>query len=184
MATGLVTASLTLATPLLIQRATGDWISSGDLTSSVKWMALSTHAPWLYGLSSAAAAAPFYGLFGLFILFIMRVVLRNEWLAGAGYTLVLLGMFGGAMTHPVIQAPVEAVVLGLSVIVLTRHGFLAYASMNVPLTLIGILGLSFGGNVFYGGSNLAGLMMLVVPGFFGIYMALGGRPMFGSFLED
>jgi hypothetical protein len=174
-ALGLLTGSLTLLAPVLVEWATGTWISSGDVVSSMKWLGLSTAFPAVYGAATAAAAAPFYALIGLFVLFILRVMLRREWLAAGGYVLVIFAMFIGAATNPLIQGPIDLVVQTIGVIVLIRSGFLAYTAMIPPVTLIGLLGLSFDGQVFYRGSMIAGLLLLVTPGLFGVYTAMGRR---------
>jgi hypothetical protein len=183
-ALGLLMCSLTLTTPVLIERTTGAWISSGDVVSSMKWLALSTAVPALYAVASVLASAPFYSLIGLFVLFMMRVILRNEWLAAGGYVLVIFSMFIGAATHPFIQAPIDLVVQTIGVIVLIRVGFLAYVTLFLPGTLVTLLGLSFGGDVFYRGTMITGLIVLVAPGLFGVYTALGGRRLFGAMLDD
>jgi hypothetical protein len=181
---GLLAGSLTLLGPVLVERATGVWAPYFDVVSSVKWLALSTAFPAVYGGALAFASAPFYSLIGLFVLFILRVILRNEWAAAGAYVVVIFSMFIGAATHPLIQGPIDLVVQTIGVLVLIRCGFLAYTAMTVPLNLLTVLGLSLGGGVFYTGSMIAALVLLVGPGLFGVYTARGGGRLFGGILED
>jgi hypothetical protein len=118
------------------------------------------------------------------VLFILRVLLLHEWLAAGVYVLVIFSMFIGAAAHPFIQGPIDLLIQTIGMIVLIRCGFLAYSMLFVPATLVALLGLSFGGEVFYTGSMIAGLVILVAPGLFGVCTALGGRRLFGPILED
>jgi hypothetical protein len=169
---------------VLVERATGVWAPYFDVVSSVKWLALSTAFSAVYGGALAFASAPFYSLIGLFVLFILRVILRNEWAAAGACVVVIVSMFIGAATHPLIQGPIDLVVQTIGVLVLMRCGFLAYTAVTVPLNLLTVLGLSLGGGVFYTGSMIAALVLLVGPGLFGVYAARGGGRLFGGILED
>lgn len=183
-ALGALSCSLMLMAPVLAERVSGTWVPAIDVVSSMKWLALSTPFPAVYGGATVAAAAPFYALIGLFVLFMLRVTLRHESLAAGAYVLVISGLSVGGWTHPLIQGPIDVVVQAIGVVALIRYGFLAFVTMILPLSLIGLLGLSFGGDVFYTGSMAAGLVLLVTPGLFGVYTAVGGRLMLGGILED
>src|SRR5438309_1342529 len=62
-----------------------------------------------------------------FLIFLLRVLLRNQWLATAGFTLTFsaLSYFHGK--HPVVDGLLSLVVYGLEAFIVLRFGLLAMA---------------------------------------------------------
>ena len=66
------------------------------------------------------------GLLFLFLLFLLRLLLRNQWLAGAAWALLFTGLNALAATeHPLFSAAVSFLIFGAMAVVTLRWGLLA-----------------------------------------------------------
>lgn len=171
---GCFTSSLLLGGQVFNEWWTGQWSFPVDVIDSIKWMAVGSAAPALYTAAMALAAAPFFALIGLFMLFLLRVVLRNGTAAAVAFAVVVSALFIGASPNPSVTWPFELTAYSIGVVVLTRFGFLAYAAGTLPNAVIMILGVSFNTNVFYAPAMFAGVALVLAPGLWGAYTALGG----------
>ncbi len=72
-----------------------------------------------------------------FLIFVLRVLLRNQWLAAAGFALIFAAMSFVGNSNPWYAAAVSFVSLGMAAVVVLRFGLLALA---VGIFLSGVLG--------------------------------------------
>ena len=118
-----------------------------------------------------------------FVLFLLRVVLRNKWLAGAGFVAVWTTMNTLHGPHPEIMAPVWVAVFSIAAYAATRFGLITFAvaifTANVLLGLPYTLDFS----LWYANSALAVLLSFFAIAAWGFYHSLGGKPIWKVEME-
>jgi protein kinase-like protein len=110
-----------------------------------------------------------------FVVFLLRIVLRNKWLAAAGFIAVWTTMNTLQNPHPEILAPVWFVVFCIAAYAVTRFGlitltvaiFTANVLLNVPYAL------DF--SAWYATDAFAVLLSFVAIAAWGFYTSLGGK---------
>jgi hypothetical protein len=110
-----------------------------------------------------------------FVLFILRVLLRNKWLAAAGFVAIFSTLNSLQGHHPGIIAPVWVVVFAIAAFAVTRFGlitlavaiFTANVLLNVPYTL------DF--SRWYATNALFVVLSFVAIAAWGFYLSLGGQ---------
>ena len=118
------------------------------------------------------------------VFFLLSVVLRKKALASLGLAITMTLLFAGESANISILAVTGAIYGGLMALVLLRLGQLAFLNAWFTLTLLNNfaapldLGRWYGSNVMLAVASLAGLTLYC------FYVSLGGKPIFGTALED
>lgn len=113
-----------------------------------------------------------------FVAFLLRVILRNKWLAAAGFVAVWATMNTLQNPHPEILAPAWIVVFSIAAFAVTRYGlitlalaiFTANVLLNVPYAL------DFSN--WYAANALAVELSFVAIAAWGCYTSLAGQKLF------
>lgn len=156
-------SSIPLGTNTLLRILNGDWLATSSL------IILPTH--------SVAVA-----MMLLFLLFLMRLLTRRDWLAVILFTLICVALYVPDHWQFVVA---WFLVFGLLGVAMMRYGLvmlasamlLSYGLQNFPVTL------DF--SVWYAGTGLAPLVLLLALAVFAFYTSLGGQKVFkGSLLEE
>jgi hypothetical protein len=136
--------------------------------------------------------ALFFMFVFLFVLSLFRALLRKEWAAAVAFVLFFT-VFLNAENLAAYQSASAAWVLlirglilnSMSVFLLIRLGFLAGVAGAVVQFCLQYLPLTTQGSAWYAGISLAGILLLATMAFYGFYISLGGRPVFGrAVLEE
>ena len=135
---------------------------------------------WM-GLRLAAAeaiaslpAAVWLALGIVVLLVVLRLLLRREWAAAAGFVVIFAGPNLLEGTNPLVAALFEGVTSLIFVIVATRFGLIMFAAvllMGPFLTRVG----GFSDPSFLMGGVWLGIAVAVAPGVFGFFTATRGR---------
>jgi predicted Ser/Thr protein kinase len=115
------------------------------------------------------------------LIFILRVVLRRDWLAAAGF--VLLYMFLNGLTataSPALVALFSAVETGLLVFMMLRFGLVALIASSFVYVLMLMFPITGDFSVWYAGASLLALLSVAAIAVFAFHASLGGRPLFDS----
>ncbi len=132
----------------------GATVSSGLLMLGALVDVLKRHLPgWTPNLDNAEVLAGARGtlaaclsvgahairetLFFFFLIFLLRVVLRNQWLAGAAFALIFAALSLGSASHPLLDAATNFAIFGGFAFVVLRWGVLALAVTLLMSNLIG-----------------------------------------------
>jgi serine/threonine protein kinase len=128
---------------------------------------------WLLNVVQAIVAT----LEFFFVLFLLRLVLRNKWLAAAGFVAIWASMNTLRGHHPEVMAWVWIGVFSVAAFAVTRFGLItllvAIFTANVLLGLPYTLDFS----LWYADSASFVLLSFVAIAAWGFYQSLGGRPL-------
>jgi hypothetical protein len=125
--------------------------------------------------------APFFWFALLFVLFVLRVLLRKQWAAAVAWVLLFTVLASG---DP--GGWVSALIFSvLAVFVMIRFGLLALVANHVVFSILQHFPLTTQFSAWYAGIGLTGILLIVSLAFYGFYVSLGGRPVFGcAILEE
>jgi len=125
--------------------------------------------------------APFFWFALLFVLFVLRVLLRKQWAAAVAWVLLFTVLASG---DP--GGWVSALIFSiLAVFVMIRFGLLALVANHVVFSILQHFPLTTEFSAWYAGIGLTGILLIVSLAFYGFYVSLGGRPVFGgAILEE
>jgi serine/threonine-protein kinase len=134
--------------------------------------------------------APLHAVFTsmviLLLVVLLRVILRNQWLAGGVFVLVPAAFT--AATEPEIAAllvPLSALFAALWLLVVVRIGFLAGTVGLAVISLLDQAPLTLSLTSWYGSGAIMALLACAALAVYGFTTALAGRPAFsGSLLDD
>ncbi|MGA8557130.1 MAG: hypothetical protein WB630_22170, partial [Candidatus Acidiferrales bacterium] len=136
----------------------------------------------------------FAALAFLFVLFLFRALLRKDWAAAIAF--VLLTTF--SLGSPILfaggsQSTAAAVVNGLTLMIfngttvflIIRLGLLAQVACFIfQFCLLENFPLTTQVSSWYAGIGFAGILAMAAMAFYGFYMSLGGRPVFGGIVLE
>jgi hypothetical protein len=114
-------------------------------------------------------------LFFFFLIFLLRVVLRNQWLAAAGFALCLSVLSLASPVHPILIASVNFVALFAMAFLVLRWGVLAFATAHLVSGVIGTLPATAHTNAWYFGSTLFMSAIVIALAAWAFRTALGKR---------
>jgi serine/threonine-protein kinase len=119
-----------------------------------------------------------------FILFILRVLLRNQWLASAGFAL-LFGLQNGLQSnHPWIDGIAGCIVFGLIAALVLRFGLLALAVFIFVDNVLSNVQATANISAWYFGNDLLLLASVLILAAWGFHTSLGGRRIWKADLLD
>jgi len=110
-----------------------------------------------------------------FLIFILRMLLRNQWLACAGFTLIFTALSVFQSKHPAVDGLLSLVVYSLVSFIVLRFGLLA---MAVDIFVDGLLRHvqpTMHTSAWYLGNNLFLMMCVVALAAWGFHTSIAGR---------
>jgi len=110
-----------------------------------------------------------------FIIFLLRVVLRNQWLACAGFTLIFATLNYLQSSHPIVNGAVGLLVYSLISFVVLRFGLLAMAVYIFVDGLISAVQPTMQTSSWYFGNNLFLLACVLALAAWGFRTSIAGR---------
>lgn len=118
-----------------------------------------------------------FTLIFFFLIFLLRVILRRQWLAAAGYTLIFTALKMLGSDHPWIELPLLIIIYAVAAIVVVRFGLVALAAGIFTADLIGDAPLTGDFSAWYAGATLFPLLFVTALAVWAFYTALAGRPL-------
>jgi serine/threonine-protein kinase len=118
------------------------------------------------------------------LFFLLRVLLRKEWLAGAGFVVLFLIPRAFSADYPQVELPAMAIVYAVIVFMLVRSGLLALVVTIFVTDLVGELVFTTNFSAWYGAGSL--LFVVVVAGIaiFAFRKSLGGHRISAALLDQ
>ena len=119
-----------------------------------------------------------------FTIFLLRVILRKQWLAAAGFVLIysLLQTLGS--DFPLVQAPFAVVIYTIAAIVVVRFGLVALAAGIFVADLLGNLPTTANFSAWYAGGPIFAFVLIAALAVWGCRTSLAGQPVFSRDLFD
>lgn len=135
--------------------------------------AMGTATAFLYQIPTSISATLIFFL----LIFLLRVILRKQWLAAAGFTLIysVLKLLG--TDHPLVDTPLVIIVYGVAAIVVVRFGLIALASGIFSADLLANVPATTDFSAWYAAAVLFPFLMITALAVWGFYTALAGRPL-------
>jgi len=115
----------------------------------------------------------------LFLLLLLRVFSPRPWLASMLAVAILVGLGLPAFTDPLVQLPLAIASATLPVVLLTRYGLLAGATALFVDAMSAHVIASLDLSPFFGGTMVAGVLLLAAPAILGFYVSVAGRSFVG-----
>jgi serine/threonine-protein kinase len=114
------------------------------------------------------------GLLFFSLLFLLRVLLRNQWLAAAGFSLLLTIPFALQGDAPIMGVVAGLLIYGLAAVVVLRFGLLA---LTVGFCISGLIGppLSLHTNAWYFGNIAFLFASAILLSIWAFFTSVGGR---------
>jgi hypothetical protein len=112
-----------------------------------------------------------------FLIFLLRVILRKQWLAAAGFTLIYGSLKILGTEHPFVDTPLVIVVYAVAAIVVVRFGLVALASGIFTADLLANVPLTTDFSAWYAAATLVPLLAVAALAVWGFHTALAGRPL-------
>ena len=141
-------------------------------------------------LGARGAVAAFLGVFPncviqalvwFVLFFILRVLLRRDWLAAAGYVLINVVLHTVAFpTAPVAGAVFAAAETMLIVFALLRFGLLALTATAFVYELLILFPITADFSAWYAGASMFAVLTVVAAGAFAFHTSLAGRSLLGD----
>lgn len=138
--------------------------------------ARSTLGAWL---GSAQSSVPGVLMF-VFVLFILRVVLRNQWLAGIVFVAIFTATQVLGSAHPAIDIPAFVALYAIAAVALARFGLVTLAAAVFTADAIGDLTVTTNPSTWYFGSNVFVFASVVLLAGWAFHAATAGRKMFAG----
>jgi Protein kinase domain len=119
-----------------------------------------------------------------FVLVLLRVVLRNAWLAAAGFVLIFTTPRVLTSTHPLTDAIVWALIYIIAAISVVRFGLIVLAIGNFMANVLLNLPYTLDFSNWYAVHCLFILLVFVAIGAWGCYLSLAGKTLWKDELFD
>jgi hypothetical protein len=119
-----------------------------------------------------------------FVLVLLRVVLRNPWLAAAGFVLIFTTPRVLASTHPLTDAIVWSLIYVIAAISVVRFGLIVLAVGNFMANVLLNLPYTLDFSNWYAAHCLFILLIFVVIAAWGCYLSLAGKTLWKDELLD
>jgi hypothetical protein len=119
-----------------------------------------------------------------FLIFLLRAVLRNQWLAGAGFVVIYTVIQSLRSDYPRVELPFLVVVYGIAAIVVVRFGLVALAAGIFVVDLLANLPATANFSAWYASGPIFALVVVAALAVWGFHTSLAGRPIFSQELFD
>ncbi len=110
-----------------------------------------------------------------FVLFLLRVLLRKQWLAAAGFTLIYATLQALRSDYPWVQVPLLIIVYAVAAIVVVRFGLIALASGIFTADLLGNAAPTTDFSAWYATAALFPFLIVAALAIWAFQAALAGR---------
>jgi hypothetical protein len=110
-----------------------------------------------------------------FLIFLLRVILRKQWIAAAGFTMIYVILKLLASEHPWVEAPLVIVVYAVAALVVVRFGLVALASGIFTADLIANVPVTSDFSAWYAPATSFPLLFVLLLAVWGFHTALAGR---------
>ncbi|HLK19267.1 MAG TPA: serine/threonine-protein kinase [Bryobacteraceae bacterium] len=130
------------------------------------------------------------GLLGSFLFFLLffflRAILRKEWLAGAAFVALFVGLrlFSSNNNYPIVDVPAMIIVYGVIVVMILRCGLLALVTTIFVTDLIGELVFTTNFSAWYGSGSLLLIIFVSALAIFAFRKSLGGHRLSAALLDQ
>jgi serine/threonine-protein kinase len=118
-------------------------------------------------------------LYFLLLLLLLRALLRKPWLAGTVFVLLYTALFtaaaGAVWTSPFFMGAI----VSIGLIVMLRFGLLATVVLLLVRRLL-VFPITADMSLWYAGSGIFAIVVIVALAGYGFYVSLAGRPLFGE----
>ena len=159
--------------------ALGAWRTGVGVIWRIDLDALSSAATLGAAGLRAFAMATAYSIDLLFLLLLLRMFARRPWHASLVAVGILVGLGYGNFTDPLVQLPLAMASAALPVVALTRYGLLVGATAVFVDGMSGHVVASLDLSQFFGGTMVAGVLLLSAPAVLGFYISVAGRSLAG-----
>jgi hypothetical protein len=112
-----------------------------------------------------------------FVIFLLRVILRRQWLAAMGYTLIYSTLKLLGSDHPWIELPLAVTIYAVAAVVVVRFGLVALASGIFTADLLANIGMTTDLSAWYAAATLFPFLVIAGLAIWGFHTALAGRPL-------
>jgi serine/threonine-protein kinase len=110
-----------------------------------------------------------------FVIFVLRVFLRNQWLATAGFMLIFAAQNALQSNHPVIDGIAGFVIFGLIAALVLRFGLLALAVFIFVDGVVSAVQVTTNASAWYFGNDLLLLGAILALAAWGFHTSIAGR---------
>jgi hypothetical protein len=135
---------------------------------------------WTHHMPGAVRAT----LMFFFMLFILRVLLRNQWLAAAGFVAVWTVYQTLGTARPFIDIPEVMAIYVIAALALVRFGLVALAVAVFVADSVGNPPLSLNPSIWYFGNSMFAVVAAVVLAAWAFHAATAGRRLFSADLFE
>jgi serine/threonine-protein kinase len=135
---------------------------------------------WTHHMPGAVRAT----LMFFFMLFILRVLLRNQWLAAAGFVAVWTVYQTLGTARPFIDIPEVMAIYLIAALALVRFGLVALAVAVFVADSVGNPPLSLNPSIWYFGNSMFAVVAAVVLAAWAFHAATAGRRLFSADLFE
>jgi predicted Ser/Thr protein kinase len=115
-----------------------------------------------------------------FVLFVVRLILRTEWLAAAGFVIVFLLIDVANSSDRLLDAVFSIVVFSTMYLVITKFGFVSFAVSVYVYAMLTLIPLTTDFSAWYSGAGLCAGLVVIGLVIYGAHSALAGR----SIIQD
>jgi len=119
-----------------------------------------------------------------FVIFMLRVLLRNQWLATAGFILIFSALQYFQSSHPVLDGVAALVIYGLVAGLVLRFGLLALATFIFVDSLVTYTQVTTNTSAWYFGNDVLLLATVLALATWGFHTSIAGRRLWKQDLLD
>ena len=163
-----------------VAAALGGWRTGASVIWGVDLDALSSGGTLAASFLRSLALSAAFSIDLLFLLLLLRLFLPRQWLAAMLAVGILIGLNLHSFTDPLVQVPLAIMSATLPVVLLTRYGLLAGATSLFIDTMSAHAIASLDLSPFFGGTMVAGVLLLAAPAILGFYVSVAGRSLVGG----
>jgi serine/threonine-protein kinase len=153
------------------------WFGHPEELWTTTFVPLTGTRTFISELASTFGQAMAGALFFLFLLFLLRTVLRNQWIAGAGWVIILASPIIAGAEVPWIATPFVLIWLVLALFLLMRFGLVASTFVAFAYGVFDRFPMTLQISAWYSGMGIAAFAVLLAFSLYGFRTSLGNRPL-------
>jgi hypothetical protein len=159
--------------------ALGGWRTGEQLIWRVDLDTLSSGGALAAGFLRTLALSTAFSIDLLFLLLLLRVFAPRQWLAPVIAVAIIVGLGFTAPTDPLLQLPLAIASAALPVLLLTRYGLLAGATLLFIDSMSSQVIVSLDPSPFFARTMVVGVLLLAAPAMVGFYVSIAGQSLVG-----
>jgi hypothetical protein len=117
-------------------------------------------------------------------LMVLRLVLRNQWLAAAGFVILWTSLKALSSSHPAIEIPAQVVIYSVAAFACVRFGLVTLAAAVFTADMLLNVPISFDFSRWYASTALLVPLVVLALAAWSFHIALGGRKLWKEELLD